>query len=506
MLPQFGYIVAQAGADYYSLPRSPPPPSSAIVSQTSSGSIVTQPQQPSQSHQQQQPKQQGNGSISALAPLLNNKPFGFSSGNSSTLQLSKSVSSSSNDNYYKSSPSNGNFNTPPYYSRQPSPSPSSSNVPILPPPSFLYSNPTSATAHLASKDIIPKAGFQQPNALPILEKKKETSWYSPLPPAPLPPATVNVAPHSSNIPTPTHQYHHHHQHQTLQSLPAPPPPPPSLANQQQPQHHHGNHSLYHIKPNSPPQRVASPFYDYPVIDDDRNVQPVSHSNTKWQDKANASKLSARKEYNDLMTWMDNEFWEQSDEIYKDKISQLKQELIQIQKGTHSAFREIISDYETKREKSIHEAESFMKYQIAFIDAFYDQDLNALEDEYENERKQLQETLISSIEDKRKQMRDDREDNNEEESSSNHTRAKRNLRKRNAAESATTKTTEPSSKRKSVRPSALPNIHTISSLEEEELENEYMYMKCNMPFLPLNNLPIPSRTHTTKQQNIEFEDM
>lgn len=28
----------------------------------------------------------------------------------------------------------------------------------------------------------------------------------------------------------------------------------------------------------------------------------------------------------------------------------------------------------------------------------------------------------------------------------------------------------------VRPSALPNIHTISSLEEEELENEYLYMK------------------------------
>lgn len=51
-------------------------------------------------------------------------------------------------------------------------------------------------------------------------------------------------------------------------------------------------------------------------------------------------------------------------------------------GTHSAFRELISDYETKREKSIHDAESFMKYQIAFIDAFYDQDLNALEDEYE----------------------------------------------------------------------------------------------------------------------------
>ncbi|EPB83312.1 hypothetical protein HMPREF1544_09958 [Mucor circinelloides 1006PhL] len=444
MLPQFGYIVAQAGADYYSLPRSPPPPSTATVSQTSSGSVVTQqPQQPSQSHQQQQQqqlsKQQGNGSIPALAPLLNHKPFGFSSG-SSAIQPSTSTasSSSSNDNYYKSNPSNGNFNTPPYYSRQPSPSPSSSNVPILPPPSFLYSNATSATAHIANKEIIPKAGFQQPNALPILDKKKETPWYSPLPPA------ATVVPHSSNMPTPTHHYHHHHQ--TPQSLPPPPPLPTTQQQQQQQQHH--SHSLYHIKPNSPPQRVASPFYDHLILDDDRNVQPISHSNTKWQDKANASKLSAKKEYNDLMTWMDNEFWEQADEIYQDKIAQLKQELIQIQKGTHSAFRELISDFETKREKSINDAESFMKYQIAFIDAFYDQDLSALEDEYENERKQLQQTLISSIEDKRKQMRDDREENNEEESSSNHTRAKRNLRKRNAAESANTKPTEPSSKRKS----------------------------------------------------------
>lgn len=65
---------------------------------------------------------------------------------------------------------------------------------------------------------------------------------------------------------------------------------------------------------------------------------------------------------------------------EDRVSYIKILLQHV--GTHSAFRETISDYETKREKSIHDAESFMKYQIAFIDAFYDQDLNALEDEYE----------------------------------------------------------------------------------------------------------------------------
>ncbi|CEP12465.1 hypothetical protein [Parasitella parasitica] len=484
MLPQFGYIVAQAGADYYSLPRSPPPPA---VPQTSPGSIMTQSQQPAQqsqpptsslNHKQQA---QGNGSISALAPLLNNKPFGFGGGSSSSSgavqSSSSSTPSSSNDNYYKSNTSNGNFNTPPYYSRQPSPSPSSSNIPILPPPSFLYS--------AAKKENIPKAGFQQPNVLPVLEKKKETSWYASLPPAQQEPSPVAAASQANTIPTPTHHYshhHHHHQHpqQQQQQHRSPQPlPPPPIAFQQQQQHqqqqmHHSNHPLYHIKANSPPQRVDSPFYDRPVIEDDRNVQPVSHLN-KWQDKSSTTKSSARKEYNDLMTWMDNEFWERSDEIYQDKISQLKQELAQLQKGTHSAFREIMADYETQREKSIHDAESFMKYQIEFIDAFYDQDLNALEDEYENERKQIQDTLINSIEDKRKQMREDREENNEEEPPNSNTRAKRNLRKRNA-ESINVKATEPTSKRKAVRPSTLPNIHTISSIEEEELENEYLFMK------------------------------
>lgn len=51
-------------------------------------------------------------------------------------------------------------------------------------------------------------------------------------------------------------------------------------------------------------------------------------------------------------------------------------------GTHSAFREMIADYEFKREKTITDAECFMKYQISFIEQYFDQDINALEDEYE----------------------------------------------------------------------------------------------------------------------------
>lgn len=51
-------------------------------------------------------------------------------------------------------------------------------------------------------------------------------------------------------------------------------------------------------------------------------------------------------------------------------------------GTHSAFREMIADFEYQREKTISDAECFMKYQISFIQHYFDQDINALDDEYE----------------------------------------------------------------------------------------------------------------------------
>lgn len=43
---------------------------------------------------------------------------------------------------------------------------------------------------------------------------------------------------------------------------------------------------------------------------------------------------------------------------------------------------MIADYEFKREKTIKDAECFMKYEISFIEQCFDQDMNALQDEYE----------------------------------------------------------------------------------------------------------------------------
>jgi hypothetical protein len=152
MLPQFGYIVAQAGAEYYSTltNATPPPPA---------------PSAPPPPPPTPTPPVQSNGHNSALAPLLNNKPFGFTNGLSS---------------------SHSNYSNVPFYSRQPSPPPQAMQ-PILPPPSFLYNNnkpkemippppPPSSKSNIMEKNE-PWYHHPMKSPPPVQQQKREPSPY-----------------------------------------------------------------------------------------------------------------------------------------------------------------------------------------------------------------------------------------------------------------------------------------------------------------------------------------
>lgn len=79
---------------------------------------------------------------------------------------------------------------------------------------------------------------------------------------------------------------------------------------------------------------------------------------------------------------------------------------------------------------------------------------------------------------------DNEENNNNTNNNKGNTSKRNLRKRNAdLTTAAALRSEPLSKRRAVRPSTLHNIHTISPLEDEELEEEFLNMKvCSLSLL------------------------
>ena len=151
MLPQFGFIVAQAGADSHTLPKLPPPPPSSSSNNPN------------------------NGSASSLAPLLHSKPFHFGhSSNSTTLP-------SAEGNYYPNNYTNHHA-TLPYYSRQPSPPPSQhliqpSMLPLPTPPSLQSVQQPQVTPFLYNNSgTVKEKGFT--SFLENKKKKESTSpWY-----------------------------------------------------------------------------------------------------------------------------------------------------------------------------------------------------------------------------------------------------------------------------------------------------------------------------------------
>lgn len=57
-----------------------------------------------------------------------------------------------------------------------------------------------------------------------------------------------------------------------------------------------------------------------------------------------------------------------------------------QLGTHWAFKETVSDFESKREETIENAEYFKNYELSLSKRQYEQDMCLLQDEYEVEKK------------------------------------------------------------------------------------------------------------------------
>ncbi|KAI8997412.1 Sds3-like protein [Pilobolus umbonatus] len=189
-----------------------------------------------------------------------------------------------------------------------------------------------------------------------------------------------------------------------------------------------------------------------------------------------------REFNDLMSWMDTEFWEQCDEIYQEKLQSLQEEVIAIQQGTHSAFKEIMADIEIRREQTIQNAEYFRNYELTLTKKQFEQDLALLDKEYESEKHNLHDMVLQSIEDKRKQIKEDKDDTPFQiedlfRDAYSRISSRRNLRKRNGMDRNSSSSPSRQERRRYNRPTIPHNIHAQpTSTEEDELESEFLTMK------------------------------
>ncbi|KAL9538724.1 hypothetical protein MBANPS3_010715 [Mucor bainieri] len=170
-------------------------------------------------------------------------------------------------------------------------------------------------------------------------------------------------------------------------------------------------------------------YYYPVYSN-----TTSNSKPVWSEDAPPTidhpKLKKKNDMDERMAGTNREFIENREILYEEKLKQLQDELVAIEKGNHEMYNEHLADLEEKRQKMIHDARLMMIYQISSVDQEFDMNNKLVQEECLAERRELQNAMFTVIEEKRKKLKEDKDGEGELGLSTHHTRNKqRLLRKR-----------------------------------------------------------------------------
>ncbi|SAM09576.1 hypothetical protein [Absidia glauca] len=418
MLPQIGYIVAQAGADSR--------PSHSIFSTNHSRSSPPPPSLTQQQlFQQQQTKNQPTYTmtLSKETPTYTNAPPPPPPPPPTSLTgppVLLDQHPSSLPYMYSTASSQGGPND--YYYAHSNPPASGSTAKSA---TNLEHQPTAPPFRSQQQVKYPWQQQQQQQQQPPHDPYMDYSYHPPslvwhnAPPASAPSPAPPAPPAPSIDPSSDNKSYSRSKGPTFHRTP-PPPPPSTTA------HDTTYDSSYYIK-HQPP-----------------SSHPPSTSTFRWHqdDTLTETKMFRRlREYNDLMAWMDNEFWDQNDEVYQEKLLSLRQELKSIQEGDHAAFQEMVADLELIRDQTISNALCFENYQMTVTKQGLDLDVMLIEDEYK----------------------------------------KQSLRKRIGDDRSPRQETSSRGRRLKHTTASPHNINApLSYKEDEDIEAEYLAMKGNLP--------------------------
>ncbi|ORZ17837.1 hypothetical protein BCR42DRAFT_412603 [Absidia repens] len=440
MLPQFGYIVAQAGADsrpppsqlMYTHARSPPPPSSAQQqhqNQPTHGASLANATG-TQATYNNAPAQHQNAPNAVPAPSTRHHQA------AGTLSSSQSPHRQQH-HLYQSQPS---VTAPPFtYSTS-----------VTPPVSVNGAATTEYHTQYYSSNYAMES-FRPPPPRPSqTQTSAAASPWQPHDPASL----------SSSIwqaPSP-HTMYSSQQPDVATTMPPPAPPPPLIIKQ----------AYEHAKP-----------------------PPARWDQEETLDAHDRKMLRRLRDCNDLTSWMDREFCEQKDEVYQEKHQALQKELKSLQEGDHALFQERLADLELIRDQTIDSALCFETYQQTIAKQDLDLNLMEIENEFKIEERYLKEVIMLVIDEHRKQIKDDRGNDIDAvdieglfEEVYERIQQKKHLRKRTTLANGDRASPAGSRHETSSRGRRLKNTtvapHNINApmtaKEEDDVETEYLAMK------------------------------
>ncbi|KAI8612009.1 Sds3-like-domain-containing protein [Chytriomyces sp. MP71] len=115
-----------------------------------------------------------------------------------------------------------------------------------------------------------------------------------------------------------------------------------------------------------------------------------------------------REFVERVDLIGREFAEAKERIYFEKLAAFKQELRDVQDGTHHEFEERVAILEFERSAAIRRAELFRNYQIETANSMYQAEKEAYDQEYLAEKQGLRDKILAQLEERRKKLKEDRE--------------------------------------------------------------------------------------------------
>ncbi|KAJ3138791.1 hypothetical protein HK100_012251 [Physocladia obscura] len=122
----------------------------------------------------------------------------------------------------------------------------------------------------------------------------------------------------------------------------------------------------------------------------------------------SKKEKRHREFVERVELIGRDFAENKERIYFEKLAAFKQELRDVQDGTHHEFGERVALLEFERKAAIRKAELFRNYQLECANAMYQAEKEAYDQEYLLEKQGLREKILSQLEDRRKKLKEDRD--------------------------------------------------------------------------------------------------
>ncbi|XP_076254207.1 sin3 histone deacetylase corepressor complex component SDS3 isoform X2 [Rhynchophorus ferrugineus] len=225
-------------------------------------------------------------------------------------------------------------------------------------------------------------------------------------------------------------------------------------------------------------------FDDEKLENDEDKELEDHPDESDEDTEDASETDTGRQEEQL---------EIKEQMYQDKLANLKKKLAQLKDGTHYEYNKRVKKLESQYQERLRLNEIYKEHMIECIKKDYAQEIKAASKDFDEKKIDLRENLISDLEDKKRTIESER---SSIELTGDSMEVKpamtRKLRRR-----PNEPIPMPEKRRKA------PTAHLIYLLDEKEIENDIRYIKdkTTVPIRKLSESSMGSPNHSMNNMSI-----